>query len=336
MGKAETPPLRVHSPTEPGTIQVMDRVDSLTEHDACRTCPQHRDTGAGCAVVEEAAAGEEVELDAFVAREPCYLKDHLRRFATRYLSHRPRSLLDGDDLVHEVLSRLLGDEGIRKGGFGRGLGAFLAYLRQTAVRAAITAERRERGRVRCGNCKNYGAWSGICLKDDHPWTHKELAAAGDPRKLDPPCRDFVARREPRALGEDADHLGAVTGGRFCDDRTSDVVEAVHKALIKLAEAHPRAAVVVRARLLDGRTYEELSEVPASVRTMKRDFAYGVEFLRGHLGAFDASGPDEESPGSVGINDGGAKTFKGRTTQDQDSMSPSDAPDRLRRVENAES
>lgn len=307
-------------------MRVMERVESLAKHEACKTCPQHRAVGAGCAVVEPAATGEGIQLDAFVAREPCYLKEHLRRFATRYLSHRPRSLLDGDDLVHEVVARLLGDEGLRKGGFGRGLGAFLAYLRQTAVRAAITAERRERGRVRCGNCKHFGAWSGICLKDDHAWTHKELPAAGDPRKLAPPCREFVARREPKPLSEDPDQLGAV-GGRFCDDRQSDVVEAVHKALIRLAEAHPRAAIVVRARLLDGRTYEDLSEVPASVRTMKRDYAFGVQFLRGQLLEFDDAAAHEvvAALGDEGSLDGGIEPVR-------DSMSPSEVVVRLRRVE----
>lgn len=237
--------------------------------------------------------GAEVALDRFLARVPCFLKDHLRQFATRYLAHRPRSLLDAEDLVQEVVTRLLADPTLRHGGFGRGLPAFLGYLRQMAVRCAISAERSQRGRIRCGNCRNFASYSARCLAEGHTWTHRELPAAQDPRALEPPCREFQARREPVGQGVDAGEI-AVAAPNVDVDR-NEVMQAVTDALVLLATVHPRAALVVRARLLDGRTYEELTHVPASVRTMKRDFAFGMEFLRQRLASFGketVARPDE--------------------------------------------
>lgn len=236
-------------------------------------------------------------LDAFLARQPCYLKEHLDRFVRRYLSQRPRSILDPEDLGQEVCSRLLNDENVRAGGFGRGLGAFLAYLRQTAVRSAISQERHDRGRIRCGNCRSYAPWTLVCLQEGHPWTHVRMETAQDPRRLDPPCRDYVPRRDPLSLGPEVEQ-GVVASERFVEDRAGEIGDAVHEALVELAESHPRAALVVRGRLLDGKTYEALvgaGEVDASVRTMKRDFALGVAFLRRKLVAFSENvTPEPES------------------------------------------
>ncbi len=226
-------------------------------------------------------------LDAFLAREPCYLKEQLDRFVRRYLAQRPRSILEPEDLAQEVCARLLNDETVRAGGFGRGLGAFLAYLRQTAVRSAISQERHDRGRIRCGNCRSFAPWSGVCLQEGHAWTHRAIESAQDPRRLEPPCREYGPRREPRALAPEIE-AGAATGERFVEDREGDVGSAVHEALVELAASHPRAALVVRGRLIDGKTYEAMvgeGEVEASVRTMKRDFALGVAFLRRKLAAF---------------------------------------------------
>lgn len=254
--------------------------DTLAHHVPCRGCAHHVARGAGCAVVELRG---KVPLDGFLGRDPCFLKDQLRRFVERYLAHRPRSLFDPDDLVQEVGTRLLADPIVRKGGFALGLHAFLAYLRQTAVRCAISAERRERGRVRCGNCKHYASYSGVCLCPGIAWTHKEMESTQDPRALDPACREFSAKRAPVPLLPENEQ--ATSGERFGEDRESDISEAVQQALIALAEVHPRAALVVRARLLDGKTYEGLTQVSASVRTMKRDFALGVAFLRKRLAVF---------------------------------------------------
>ena len=252
------------------------------------------DRGTGCRVVEEGSA---VALDSFLARVPCYLKEHLDRFVQRYLSQRPRSILAPEDLAQEVCVRLLHDDTIRAGGFARGLGGFLAYLRQTAVRSAISVERHERGRIRCGNCRHFAPWSGVCLQKGHAWTHRPVPTSQDPRHLEPPCREYVARRDPRPLGPGVEP--AVAGGeRLAGDRDGELGTAVHEALVELAESNPRAALVVRARLLDGKTYETLAaaeEVDASIRTMKRDFALGVAFLRRNLAAFSENVAPEPNP-----------------------------------------
>lgn len=276
----------------------MIRPESLVDHAPCLDCPQHRLHGAGCAVVE---SGARVALDAFLARDGCFLKSELEQFARRYLAHRPRSLLDSDDLAQEVASRLLADENVRRGGFALGLAGFLGYLRQVAVRAAITAERSERGRVRCGNCKHFAPYSTRCLKLDHAWTHRAMDSSQDPRRLAPPCRDFNARRDPQPLTLDSDsgvHVaGRIDGASVTDSvEQPELLEALHRALIELAGSHPRAALVVRARLLDGRTYEQLAGIGCSIRTMKRDFALGIAFLRKRLAVFAALelAPDGES------------------------------------------
>ena len=273
---------------------MADRTDTLVDHAPCRDCAQHTDEGTGCRVVEEGSA---VALDAFLAREPCYLKEHLDRFVRRYLSQRPRSILAPEDLAQEVCVRLLHDDTIRAGGFARGLGGFLAYLRQTAVRSAISVERHERGRIRCGNCRHYAPWSGVCLQEGHVWTHRDVPTSQDPRRLEPPCREYVPRRDPRALGPEVEPAAAASD-RFSEDREGELGDAVHEALVELAETHPRAALVVRGRLLDGKTYEALASsrgVAASVRTMKRDFALGVAFLRRKLAAFSENvAPEPES------------------------------------------
>ncbi len=250
--------------------------DSLARHEPCFSCPQHRTHGAGCAVVE---AGADVTLDQFLAREPCFLKEELRSFAARFLSHRPRSLADPDDLVQEVSARLLADPQLRQGGFGRGLRPFLGYLRRTLVRVAVTAERSERGRMRCGNCRHYGPWSGRCLNLAHEHARAELPATQEPRHLDPPCRAFVLRRAGRALTPLEEENAAAPETPAPD---SEILARIHRALVELAEIHPRAALVVRARLVEQRTYDDLSEVAASVRTMKRDFAFGLAFLKRRL------------------------------------------------------
>ncbi len=254
----------------------MTDADSLVRHEPCFSCPQHRAHGAGCAVVE---AGGGVALDAFLAREPCFLKDSLRTFASRLLAHRPRSLVEPDDLVQEVCARLLSDPNVRRGGFGRGLLPFLGYLRRTAVRVTVTAERSERGRVRCGNCRHFGPWSGRCLNLTHAHARAELPATQEPKHLDPPCREFTLRRAGRALTPLEEQNAAAPEPRVAE---SDVAQWIQRALEELAEVHPRAALVVRARLVEGRTYDALAEVAASVRTMKRDFAFGVAFLKRRL------------------------------------------------------
>lgn len=223
-----------------------------------------------------------VPLDEFLRREPCFLKDWLRRFGERFLEHRPRSLLDADDLLQDVATRLLADPNVRRGGFGEGLGAFLAYLRRTATSCAISAERRELGRVRCGNCRHYGVFSGRCLKQGHPWTHRESTATQDPRDLVPACRAFEVRRTPAEITPESE-AGLRARPEYGGD--PEVAEQVLSGLVALAEEHPRAALVLRARLLEGRTYETLAHLGASVRTLKRDYALGLQFLRKRLAVF---------------------------------------------------
>ncbi len=252
--------------------------------------------GSGCAVVDQASR---VPLDDFLRQEPCYLKDWLRRFAVRFLAQRPRSLLEPEDLTQEVVARLLKDPKVRSGGFAEGIAPFLGYLKSTAVRCAITAERRELGRVRCGNCKQFAAFSGRCLRPDHEWTHREVAATQDPRALDPACRGFELRRTPTelphesAIGPSADATMAME---------PEFANAVLDALVALATENPRAALVVRARLIEGKTYEQLSGLGPSVRTMKRDFALGLTFLRKRLSQF-AQGPLAPSSGSGRYEEG---------------------------------
>jgi DNA-directed RNA polymerase specialized sigma24 family protein len=255
------------------------RPENLCEHEPCRGCPQHRARGAGCAIVE-AASG--VPLDEFLRREPCYLKDWLRRFGQRFLDYRPRSLLDADDLVQEVATKLLADPNVRRGGFGQGLGAFLAYLRRTATSCTVSAGRRELGRMRCGNCRHYAVFSGKCLRANHEWTHREVTATQDPRALAPPCRGFEVRRMPAELTKEGEAILAATPPKEDDP---EVASEVLAGLVALAEEHPRAALVVRARLLEGKSYDQLSHIGASTRTLKRDYAFGLAYLRKRLASF---------------------------------------------------
>lgn len=232
-------------------------------------------------------------LDGFLGRSSCFLKEHLAEFSRRYLAHRPRSLIDPDDLVNDVSHQLLADEEIRSGGFGRGLRPFLAYLRRTAVRCAISAERRELGRIRCGNCRHFAPYSGLCLKLGHPWTHRRLDAVTDPRTLDPACQSFLLRREPAALGEEWEMAASMCATPDAASLDGEIASMVHQALLELAEQHPRAALVVRARLIDHRTYEMLAGFGPSVRTMKRDYAFGIAFLRKRLASL---APEAMAPG----------------------------------------
>lgn len=236
-----------------------------------------------------------IPLDGFLGRSACFLKEHLAEFSRRYLAHRPRSLIDPDDLVNDVSHQLLADDVIRSGGFGRGLRPFLAYLRRTAVRCAISAERRELGRIRCGNCRHFAPYSGLCLKLGHPWTHRRLDAVSDPRSLDPACQSFLLRREPAALGEEWEMAASMCAAPDAASLDGEVAGMVHQALLELAEQHPRAALVVRARLIEHRTYENLAGLGPSVRTMKRDYAFGIGFLRKRLASLapEAMAPDAE-------------------------------------------
>ena len=258
----------------------MDRrLTTLVDHEPCFGCPHHRSEASGCAIVESRIG---TALDGFLARQPCFLKDWLRRFVERYLQHRPRSASSAEDLLQEVATRLLADPEIRKGGFGFGLPAFLSYLRQTAIRCAISNERREVGRIRCGNCSHYTPYSGRCVNDREPHARETIPATQDPRNLDPACRGFEIKRGTRELlpefePADPSHAKGVPEPEF--------VERVLDALTELATEHPRAALVVRARLFEGKTYERLSHLGASVRTMKRDYAYGLSFLRERLVGF---------------------------------------------------
>jgi DNA-directed RNA polymerase specialized sigma24 family protein len=233
-----------------------------------------------------------VPLDGFLGRSECFLKEHLAEFSRRYLAHRPRSLIDPDDLVNDVSHQLLADESIRSGGFGRGLRPFLAYLRQTAVRCAISAERRELGRMRCGNCRHFAPYSGLCLKLGHPWTHTRLDAVTDPRALEPACQSFTLRREPTALGEEWEMSAAMSATPDVASLDGEVAAMVHQSLLELAERHPRAALIVRARLIEQRTYETLAGLGPSIRTMKRDYALGIAFLRRKLASL---APEDMAP-----------------------------------------
>lgn len=274
-----------------GRINAVDRrLTTLVQHEPCRGCPHHRQEGAGCAIVEVRAIEA---LDGFLGREPCYLKDWLRAFVERYQLHRPRSSLAPDDLMQDVATRLLSDPNVRRGGFGFGLPAFLAYLRQTAVRCAISGERREHGRIRCGNCSHYTPYSGRCINDREPHARKEIPATQDPRQLSPPCRGFELKRHTRELLPETEP----SLDSSLDAPDPEFVGRVLDALAALAEEHPRAALVVRARLFDAKTYDQLAHIGASVRTMKRDYAFGLSFLRERLSGFvdpDLAPLDESS------------------------------------------
>lgn len=216
-------------------------------------------------------------LDGFLAREPCYLKERLREFSRRFLAHRPRSLLEPDDVAQDVFLRLLSGARPVSAVVAPSVAGFLAFQRQIAISVAISAERRERGRVRCGNCAHFAPYSEICLRSGHPWTHVRLKTSQDPRRLEPPCRSFVALRDPQRLDERTE-----SGMAIASDEVATEIEAFHEALVSLASSNPRAALVVRARLVEGRTYEDLARPGLSVRTMKRDFAAGLAFLRTQL------------------------------------------------------
>lgn len=237
---------------------------------------------AGRAVTNDRPHGVATPLDGFLGRTECFLKEHLAEFSRRYLAHRPRSLIDPDDLVNDVSHQLLADAEIRSGGFGRGLRPFLAYLRRTAVRCAISAERRELGRIRCGNCRHFAPYSGLCLKLGHPWTHSRLDAVTDPRSLEPACQSFTLRREPAALGEEWEMAASMAAMPDAASLDGEIAALVHQSLLELAERHPRAALIVRARLIEHRTYDMLAGLGPSVRTMKRDYAFGINFLRKRL------------------------------------------------------
>ena len=263
---------------------------SLVDHAACAGCAHHRRSGSGCAVVD---AGAGTPLDGFLAREPCYLKERLREFSRRFLAHRPRSLLEPDDVAQDVYLRLLSGARPASADVAPSLAGFLAFQRQIAISVAISAERRERGRVRCGNCVHFAPYSEICLQSGHPWTHVRLKTSQDPRRLEPPCRSFVALRDPKRLDERTD-----LGTAIASDEVAIEIEAFHEALVSLAASNPRAALVVRARLVEGRTYEELARPGLSVRTMKRDFAAGIAFLRTRLTAPPAAARTKMAPGAA--------------------------------------
>lgn len=244
---------------------------SVVDHAGCNGCPQHVDTGSGCKVVERDGAAP---LDAFLARDACYLKDRLRGFARQYLRHRPRMAIDAEDLMQEVSVRLLSDEERRSGGLAQGLAPFLGYLRRMVLSCAVSFERRERGRVRCGNCGHFAPYSSICLAPGHHWTHERVARGQDPRALAPACDRFTSLRIARDFDLDA------APAREDELRREDADTAgFHDALVQLAATNPRAALVVRARLLDGRSYRDLEAPGLSVRTLKRDFAAGLRFLQ---------------------------------------------------------
>jgi len=267
-------------------------VDTLSNHGPCQGCAYHRQTGSGCAIVEKTEKTEQTEkpeqdtsvpLDAFLERDPCYLKQELKRFCQRYLSHRPRVPRDADDLFGDTIACLLSEARVRAGGFAYNLRSFMGYVRRVAVRCAITAERRESGRLRCGNCLHYGAWSGKCLASGHAWTHCDVGIEQDPRKLEPPCRQFSTRKGGRALTDEL--LAVASGGDEEWQDRLDVIDAVHSALRELAQSHPRAALVIRALFLEGKRYEDLGHLGMSTRTLKRDRALALEILQRRLRPF---------------------------------------------------
>jgi DNA-directed RNA polymerase specialized sigma24 family protein len=258
---------------------VLDR-HTLVEHEGCQGCEQHRPRDPGCAV----AAGEErVPLDAFMGRVPCFIKDWLRRFAERFLAQRPRTLLEPDDLLNDTFARLLADTATRRGGFAPNLGAFLGYLRSTAARCAIEAERKERGRMRCGNCRHFAPWTSRCLRHGHAHTHREMRAVQDPRALLPPCQAFEGKRG--VLEIDAGIDASLKAAAESDPADSELLSRLLTCLEELAAREPRVALVLRARLVEGRSYEQMKSLGISIRTMKRDYAHGLDLLRARLTEF---------------------------------------------------
>jgi RNA polymerase sigma factor (sigma-70 family) len=194
-------------------------------------------------------------------------------FARRYLVHRPQHSMEAEDLVQEATLRLLrtSDAAPEQ----PGLRPFLAYLQRTIFHCAVSAERQLLGRMRCGNCKHYGLFSRQCLASQHSWTAKGLAADQDPRQLDPPCDRFITARSPR-------EIESAPEPKQPEPRENPAAEQLYRALVELAAVQPRAALVLRARLLDGRPYADLEELGASTRTLKRDYRTGLEFLRRRL------------------------------------------------------
>jgi DNA-directed RNA polymerase specialized sigma24 family protein len=218
-------------------------------------------------------------LDAFLERHHCYIKQRLTGFAARILRHRPTTLLEPDDLVHDVVTRLLQNPSRREGDVARGLASFLSYLRTATTHAAINRDRSERGRMRCGNCTHYAPWSGRCLHPANPWTGRQLPPASDPRLLDPTCASYGSRKDTTSTEPE---VLAATVAQAQDGPDSGELEEVQEALYALAQVMPRAALVVRARLLEGRSYKQLVALGPSLRTLKRDYAAGMAWLRSKL------------------------------------------------------
>ncbi|MBS1241827.1 MAG: hypothetical protein H6R40_1254 [Gemmatimonadetes bacterium] len=90
------------------------------------------------------------------------------------------------------------------------------------------------------------------------------------------------KRQKRGLGKEALPLEAIED--LVGDQAADELIALDDALTRLAEASPRAALVVERRFFAGLTLEETAEtLGTSLKTVQRDWLAARAWLRKEIG-----------------------------------------------------
>jgi len=250
----------------------------------CAPCDQFLPETSECSLARRA---NQWFLSIF-ENKACRPREFLYRFLSRSLTNRFRG--DLEDVVQETLLDLTSRP---PNAFPRSdLIGIQRLLAGRAVRIAVDLQRKQEGRIRCGNCVHHrfsADRARVCAHPDpqHPWTGREVQASVDPRTFDPPCDRYVTRRErvtaAKGTQDPLDVLSDPTARPEALLTERERTELLASCLAVVQRANPRAHFVLLMAYFNNETNEKIAQaLSATVRTVTRYKEKGLHLLRAEL------------------------------------------------------
>jgi len=255
----------------------------------CPGCPHHRPEDDRCALISEG------RFAALVEGQPCRAEEWIHQRARGYLLRRFPDKLDlAEDIAQDVLSKLCDPQATLPVGRLHTLAAFTAYVDDWIGHHVtnVLLHQRELVRIRCGNCGHFQAGRGQTPSECRLeyWTDPQgtptsnphfgpgnVYAHSDPRRLEPPCQQFVNRRERFVSLEAAAGKPDPTTWPSPQERLHREIEA---ALEGLMRESPRCAKAVVMYFLRGQDQSVIASIlKVNRRTVQRDLKRACERLQ---------------------------------------------------------
>src|SRR5262245_59755579 len=284
--------MSVATPPSPPAAPLLGDEQRREIDKVCRRCAEFLAPSLECRLVRRAGEWFRQVFD----NKRCQIHLFIERFVQKRLSTK----LGGNgrdhvaDVVSEVVLALI--ESPPRGLPSCDLVSLRRVIAGRAQFVIVDYLRKLYGRTRCGNCTHHVLRSDrtrLCMHPNpaHPWTGREVPAAEDPRKFEPPCDRYSSRRERVATGGGEDDEDPVVQAPAVQEHADDALFQGERARLLLAcmaavqRRDARAHLVLMLTYFKQKTNEEIARaIDMTVRSVTRYKERGMELLRSELDA----------------------------------------------------